>query len=178
VSALPAIAESVAAFLACELERGIRSSTIGRRVAAIGYAHKLAGHVVPIEVPTGSLIRRSHFLGREFLLVQCMSLLLARSAYATGRSAAPPRFLHRAPPLKCRVCVRVLPAKRPRSWAVTPIKCWTRACGQISCRFPHDMHGPHSSQSNMKTSRDWRGSEIGDQIAHPRNLLPSYPDRY
>ena len=41
-----------------------------------------------------------------------------------------------------------------------------------------DMHGPHSSHSNMKTSRDWPGIEIGDQIGHPRNLLPSYPDRY
>jgi hypothetical protein len=40
------------------------------------------------------------------------------------------------------------------------------------------MHGPHSSHSNMKTSRDWPGIEIGDQIGHPRNLLPSYPDRY
>ena len=41
-----------------------------------------------------------------------------------------------------------------------------------------DMHGPHSSHSNMKTSRDWPGIEIGDRIGHPRNLLPSYPDRY
>ena len=29
--------------------RGIRSSTIGRRVAAIRYAHKLAGHAVPTD---------------------------------------------------------------------------------------------------------------------------------
>jgi site-specific recombinase XerD len=39
----------VAAFLACEVERGIRPSTIGRRVAAIRYAHKLAGHPVPTD---------------------------------------------------------------------------------------------------------------------------------
>jgi hypothetical protein len=49
VSALPAIPESVAAFLACEVERDIRSSTIGRRVAAIRYAHKLAGYAVPTD---------------------------------------------------------------------------------------------------------------------------------
>ncbi len=49
VSALPATAESVAAFLAREVDRGIRPSTIGRRVAAIGYAHKLAGHAVPTD---------------------------------------------------------------------------------------------------------------------------------
>src|ERR1700730_18211058 len=49
VIALPATGESVAAFLACEVERGIRSSTIGRRVAAIRSAHKLAGHAVPTD---------------------------------------------------------------------------------------------------------------------------------
>jgi site-specific recombinase XerC len=49
VSALPATPESVAGFLACEVDRGIRPSTIGRRVAAIRYAHKLAGHAVPTD---------------------------------------------------------------------------------------------------------------------------------
>ena len=49
VSALPAIPESVAAFLACEAETSIRPSTIGRRVAAIRYVHKLAGLAVPTD---------------------------------------------------------------------------------------------------------------------------------
>jgi site-specific recombinase XerD len=49
ISALPATAEAVAAFLACEVENGIRPSTIGRRVAAIRYAHKLAGYDVPTD---------------------------------------------------------------------------------------------------------------------------------
>jgi site-specific recombinase XerD len=41
----------VAAFLAraCEVERGIRASTLGRRVAAIRYGHKLAGLAVPTD---------------------------------------------------------------------------------------------------------------------------------
>jgi hypothetical protein len=39
----------VAGFLACEVERGIRPSTIGRRVAAIRYAHKLAGYALPTD---------------------------------------------------------------------------------------------------------------------------------
>jgi site-specific recombinase XerD len=43
VSHLPASPESVAAFLAAEAARGIKPSSIGRRVAAIRYAHKLAG---------------------------------------------------------------------------------------------------------------------------------------
>jgi site-specific recombinase XerD len=49
VSALPAIPETVAAFLAHDVETGTRPSTLGRRVAAIRYAHKLAGHPVPTD---------------------------------------------------------------------------------------------------------------------------------
>ncbi|HEY7243375.1 MAG TPA: site-specific integrase [Xanthobacteraceae bacterium] len=44
---LPAWPETVAAFLAAEAKRGVKASTIGRRVAAIRYAHKLAGHEPP-----------------------------------------------------------------------------------------------------------------------------------
>jgi site-specific recombinase XerD len=49
LSALPAKSESVAAFLAGEAKRGTKASTIGRRVAAIRYAHKLAGHPLPTD---------------------------------------------------------------------------------------------------------------------------------
>jgi site-specific recombinase XerD len=49
VSALPAIPASVAAFLAHDVEKGTRPSTLGRRVAAIRYAHKLANHPVPTD---------------------------------------------------------------------------------------------------------------------------------
>ena len=48
-SALPAEPKTVAAFLGWEASRGTRPSTIGRRVAAIRYAHKLAGHEVPTD---------------------------------------------------------------------------------------------------------------------------------
>ena len=48
-SALPADPATVAAFLAWEANRRTRPSTIGRRVAAIRYAHKLAGHEVPTD---------------------------------------------------------------------------------------------------------------------------------
>jgi site-specific recombinase XerD len=50
VDALPAIPETVAAYLASEAEAGRKPSTINRRCAAIRYAHKLAGH----EPPTNS----------------------------------------------------------------------------------------------------------------------------
>ena len=49
VSALPASPETVAAYLATEAQTA-KPSTIGRRVAAIRYAHKLAD----IETPTDS----------------------------------------------------------------------------------------------------------------------------
>jgi site-specific recombinase XerD len=39
--------EFVAAFLASEAKRGVKPSTIARRLAAIRYAHKLAGHASP-----------------------------------------------------------------------------------------------------------------------------------
>jgi site-specific recombinase XerD len=50
VVALPALPETVAAYLASEAEAGLKPSTISRRCAAIRYAHKLAGH----EPPTNS----------------------------------------------------------------------------------------------------------------------------
>jgi integrase len=49
VNALPAPPESVAAFLAHDVENGSRPSTLGRRLAAIRYAHKLAGHDAPTD---------------------------------------------------------------------------------------------------------------------------------
>ncbi|MGI4793468.1 MAG: tyrosine-type recombinase/integrase [Janthinobacterium lividum] len=47
---IPAAPETVAAFIADQANAGFRSSTLGRRVAAIAYAHGLAG----LEPPTNS----------------------------------------------------------------------------------------------------------------------------
>lgn len=49
VGALPTTPEAVATFLAHEADRKIRPSTIGRRLAAIRYAHKLAGLPLPTD---------------------------------------------------------------------------------------------------------------------------------
>jgi site-specific recombinase XerD len=49
VVALPASPETVAAFIATEAERGTKASTIGRRMASIRYAHKLAGLPIPTD---------------------------------------------------------------------------------------------------------------------------------
>ena len=43
LSPLPALPETIAAFLAFEAKRNIKPSTISRRVAAIRYAHEIAG---------------------------------------------------------------------------------------------------------------------------------------
>lgn len=47
IPALPADPTAVAAFLAAEANRGSKVATISRRLAAIRYAHKLAGHETP-----------------------------------------------------------------------------------------------------------------------------------
>jgi len=46
--ALPATAATVAAYLASLADSGLKASTISRRAAAIGYAHKLAGATSPL----------------------------------------------------------------------------------------------------------------------------------
>ncbi len=51
LQALPADPATIAAFLVDETERGIAASTVGRRVAAIRYAHKLAEHPDPTGHP-------------------------------------------------------------------------------------------------------------------------------
>jgi site-specific recombinase XerD len=49
LDAVPASPATVAAFLAHEASRNVKASTIGRRVAAIRYAHKLAGFDTPTD---------------------------------------------------------------------------------------------------------------------------------
>ena len=48
LNALPAAPSAVCAFLAAQAGLGKRASTLGRRLAAIGYFHKLAGEPSPI----------------------------------------------------------------------------------------------------------------------------------
>jgi len=59
VPALPAWPETVAAFLAAEATRGVKSSTVGRRMAAIRHVHKLVGH----EAPTSSEVVKATMRG-------------------------------------------------------------------------------------------------------------------
>jgi site-specific recombinase XerD len=49
LDAIPASPATVAAFMAHEASRNVKASTIGRRVAAIRYAHKLAGLDTPTD---------------------------------------------------------------------------------------------------------------------------------
>jgi site-specific recombinase XerD len=47
---LPAAPDTIARFLASQAQASVKASTIGRRAAAIAYAHKLAGHEPPTNV--------------------------------------------------------------------------------------------------------------------------------
>src|SRR5262249_49934333 len=49
LDALPASPATITAFLAHEAGRNVKASTIGRRTAAIRYAHKLAGFATPTD---------------------------------------------------------------------------------------------------------------------------------
>jgi site-specific recombinase XerD len=60
VAPLPATPETVASFLAAEAARGIKPASIGRRVAAIRYAHKLNGISEP---PTNSEVVKATVRG-------------------------------------------------------------------------------------------------------------------
>ena len=57
---LPAMPEVLAMFLSSQAHEGVRVSTIGCRIAAIAYAHKLAGHA---PAPTASEIVRTVMRG-------------------------------------------------------------------------------------------------------------------
>ncbi len=57
---LPAMPEVIAMFLSSQAHEGVRVSTIGCRIAAVAYAHKLAGHAPP---PTASEIVRTVMRG-------------------------------------------------------------------------------------------------------------------
>lgn len=57
IEALPARPEAVATFLASEASAGVKTSTIGRRLAAIGYVHRVEGLPAPQQVVGAHAIR-------------------------------------------------------------------------------------------------------------------------
>ena len=86
VSPLPATAEGVAAYLAYEAELGTKPSTIGRRCAAIRYAHRLAGHDSPTDAEavkaTVRGIRRTLGVARTRKVPATADLVLAMASLA------------------------------------------------------------------------------------------------
>lgn len=86
VSSLPAAPETVAAFLAHEADKGTRPSTIGRRCAAIRYAHRLAQHEAPTDAEavkaTVRGIRRTLGAARARKSPATSDLVLAMAALA------------------------------------------------------------------------------------------------
>jgi site-specific recombinase XerD len=91
-SALPAAAETVAAFLAAEASRRVRPSTLGRRTAAIRYAHKLAGLALPTDDErvraTMRGIRRAAGTAPSRKAPATAERLIAMTAASSGGTAA------------------------------------------------------------------------------------------
>jgi site-specific recombinase XerD len=56
LASLPASPETVAAFLAAQADAGLARATIGRRLAAIAYVHRICGQVAPADQPNGILV--------------------------------------------------------------------------------------------------------------------------
>jgi site-specific recombinase XerD len=86
VCSLPAAPETVAAFLAVQSGSGTKPSTISRRVAAIRYAHKLAGVPTPTDAEpvkaTVRGIRRTHTVAKVRKLPAVSAKVLAMVATA------------------------------------------------------------------------------------------------
>jgi site-specific recombinase XerD len=89
LSPLPASPEAVAAFLAFDAKSGTQSSTLERRLAALRYAHKLAGH----PSPTATEAVKATLRGIKRTLRHCTtrkapatSEKIAAMAAATGKS--------------------------------------------------------------------------------------------
>src|SRR5260370_13853483 len=92
VSALPAAPETVASYIAAETQTA-RPSTIGRRVAAIRYAHKLAGLETPTDAEgvkaTERGIRRTFGRARNKKAPAGAAQMLRMGATAPARLAGP-----------------------------------------------------------------------------------------
>jgi len=80
LSHFPAEPETISAFIAAEARAGIKASTIGRRLAAIRYAHVLAGY----DSPTGSEIVRATLKG----IRRTLGVAPSQKAPATARIVA------------------------------------------------------------------------------------------
>jgi integrase len=92
VSAIPATPQTVAAFLAYEAARRRRPATISRRVAAIRYAHKLAGLPLPTDDEhvraTMRGIRRALGAAPKKKAPATVERILAMAPKPTGRLAS------------------------------------------------------------------------------------------
>lgn len=80
LSHFPAEPETISAFIAAEARAEIKAATIGRRLAAIRYAHVLAGY----DSPTGSEIVRATLKG----IRRTLGVAPSRKAPATARIVA------------------------------------------------------------------------------------------
>jgi hypothetical protein len=159
VCPLPALPETVAAFLASEAKRQIKPSTISRRLAAIRYAHKLAG----LSSPTTSEAVNATLRGikRTIQSTPCRktpatSNKIAAMAVATGKNA--------------RGLAAILHLNLPRaSWCPGPsLRNEVTDCGLVMPTVPE---APRHPTFRLRLSPRSRGLSFGTGPV-PSRLVP------
>lgn len=152
---IPAASDAVAGFLVHEAERGVKASTISRRVAAIAYAHKLAGQVDP----TASEQVRSALKG----IRRRIGAASAQKAPATAEILG--AMLSHCPP--------TLTGKRDRALLALGFSGAFRRSELVAldvADLVDDRDGLRVRIRQSKTDQEGRGQDIA--IPHGRHIRP------
>ena len=168
VPPLPADPVAVAQFCATEAEAGRAPSTITRRLAAIGWAHKRAGHTPPqradgawaiAEVMAG--IRRSRAAPRRkrprpmpMCYATCCAPAPVRNCAPCGRARCSLSVSPAPSGARNRYSVPASFANRPVSVRVYPDRIVVAAEGQVVCEHPRVIERSHHLPG--RTVYDWR----------------------
>src|SRR5215212_1195276 len=155
LQAMPAEPATIAVFLVDEAERGIAASTIGRRVAAVRYAHKLAGHPDPTNHPDVA----------ETLKGIRRRLGTAREGKAPATAEVITQMLAHIPP--------GLAGKRDRAILVLGFSAALRRSELVALDVADlvpDRDGLRLMIRRSKTDQEGAGQEIA--VPHGRHLKP------
>ena len=146
---LPAEPETVATFIAAEADAGTRPSTIGRRLAAIRYAHRLAGQPTPTDAELVGVtmrgIRRTAGIAKE------------KKAPATAKLLG--QMLDHVPD--------TLTGKRDRALLLLGFACALRRSELVALQvadLEHTSGGLRVTIRRSKTDQEGRGQTVGVPI--------------
>jgi len=147
---LPATPETVARFLSAEATAGVKASTLGRRAAAIGYAHKLAGHREP---PTNAETVKAVMRG----IRRTIGTAPARKAPATAELVGE----------MLKHCPETLAGKRDRALLALGFAGAFRRSELVALEVTDLAEVPHGLRVMIRFSKgDQEG--VGQEIAIPR----------